>query len=224
MKTENTLVIGDRHAPFTHRGYLDFCRDVQRTYRCKAVVDVGDSVDQHAISYHEKDPEGRSAGDEWKLALKELKRWYKAFPKAKSCLGNHDKLIVRKAYTAGLPSNFLRSFASIYEAPAGWEYGFSFTFGNWQVKHGNKTSGQNAAFKTAESDRISTAIGHVHSHAGVRYHACMRDILWGMLTGCGIDRKAYSFAYGEDFTAKPILSCGVVLEGGTLPLVIPMPL
>lgn len=224
MRHENTLVIGDPHAPFTHRDYLEFCRSVQRDYKCTRVVCVGDLVDQHAISYHEHNPDGMSAGDEWKAAVKQLKKWYKAFPRVRSCIGNHDALIHRKAHTAGIPVAFLRSFKDIYEAPAGWEFDFSFKFGNWRLTHGTNTSGHDAAFKAALSARESTAQGHIHTAANTKFHACDKDIIWGMQVGWGGDRRAYAFAYGRDFKDKPIVSCGVVTNGGKLPIVIPMPL
>ena len=34
-----------------------------------------------------------------------------------------------------------------------------------------------------------------------------------MNVGCGIDAKAYAFNYGKDSRKKPILSCGVVIDG-----------
>jgi hypothetical protein len=223
-KVGNSLIIADRHAPFTHPDYLDFCVETSRKFRCTDVVDIGDGVDQHAISYHDHDPDGDAAGEELAKARAALAPWFKAFPKGRSCIGNHDALIYRKAFSAGLPRAFLKSFAEIYGAPSGWEFGFEFDFGTWRAFHGTGTSGAQAAFKAALSARQSTVSGHVHTAAGVHFHASSRDLLWGMNVGCGIDRKAYAFAYGRDFKDKPILGCGVVLEGGTLPLFIPMPL
>lgn len=222
--TDNTLIIGDRHAPFIRDGYLDFCIDTFKRYGCKNVADVGDSVDHHAISFHDKDPGGYSASKEVKKARESLAPWFKAFPRAVSCIGNHDALIRRKALAHGLPEEFLKSFGEIYNAPSGWRYDFEWNFGNWRLLHGTGTSGHNAAFKSAVSGRISTAQGHIHSAAGTRFHASSKDILWGMQVGCGIDRKAYAFHYGRDFQDKPIIGCGVVLEGGTLPIFVPMPL
>ena len=42
-----------------------------------------------------------------KRTKKQLKDWYKAFPVAKICLGNHDLLVQRKAKTAGLSKHFI---------------------------------------------------------------------------------------------------------------------
>jgi hypothetical protein len=42
-----------------------------------------------------------------------------------------------------------------------------------------------------------------------------------MQVGCGIDNDAYAFHYGRQFPKKPVLGCGVVLDKGRVPLVIP---
>jgi hypothetical protein len=42
-----------------------------------------------------------------------------------------------------------------------------------------------------------------------------------MQVGCGIDRDSHAMAYGRVYK-KPVISCGVVLENGTFPIVIPM--
>lgn len=224
MSRGNVGVIGDRHAPFTHPGYLDFCNDTFKEYRCGTIVDIGDGTDQHALSFHGSDPSGKSAKCEMKEAKKELVRWYKAFPKAKSCIGNHDARIARKAFAGGIPTEFLRPLREIYEAPAGWEFGFQFEFDGVLYKHGNGTSGHNAAFVLAKACRMPVVAGHVHTAAGVHFHACEKDIIFGMNVGCGIDRHTYAFAYGADHKSKPILGCGVVLENGKLPIFVPMPL
>lgn len=224
MTNPNTLIIGDTHAPFTKAGYLDFCNDARKKYGCKRVCHVGDIVDNHAISFHEHDPEGRSAGDELALARREVKKWAKAFPKVDCAIGNHDELIRRQAFTAGLPSAYLKSFRDAYEAPVGWRFQFNWNYGNWQLTHGTGSSGHDAAYKAAFSARISTAMGHIHTGASVKYHASNHDIIWAMLVGSGISRTAYAFNYGRDFKDKPIVSLGLVLEGGKLAMVLPMDL
>lgn len=222
MSNPNTLIIGDTHLPFTHPGYLDFCVDTKKRYGCTSVKHVGDLVDQHAMSYHEHDPDGKSPGDEFAYAKRVVKPWFKAFPRVDMAIGNHDALVARKAYSNGIPAGFLRSFGEAYEAPAGWRFDFEWCFGNWRLIHGTGTSGHDAAFKSAMSGRISTAQGHIHTAAGAKYHANLKEIVWGMQIGCGIERKSYAFAYGRDFKDKPILGCGVVLENGRIPVFVPM--
>ena len=37
--------------------------------------------------------------------------------------------------------------------------------------------------------------------------------MFGMSVGCGIDAGKLQFAYGRRIVAKPILGCGVVIDG-----------
>lgn len=220
----NTLFIGDLHQPFTHRDYLSFAKAKAAEIKAKRIVFIGDIVDHHALSYHEHDPDGLSPGAEYKRAQKRLQSWFKAFPEALVCVGNHDALVARKAHTAGLPSAFVKTLPEIYGTPAGWQFAFRHDLGFCQAIHGTNTSGPDAAFRSAVSARQNTVQGHVHGHAGIRFHASHRDILWGMFTGCGIDRTAYAFAYGKEDNNKPILGLASVVENGTVPQFHPMAL
>jgi len=221
----NTLIIGDTHLPFTHRDYLPWCREVAHEYKVKRTCHVGDIVDNHAISFHDHDPEGMSAGEELIAARKEVARWVKAFPDMHCAVGNHDELGRRQAYGNGIPATYLKSFADVLGLPSTWRFRFNWQFDNaWQMTHGTGSSGHDAAFKVAVNHRVSTAQGHIHTAAGVKHHASNKDIIWGLQVGCGIDRKAYAFNYGRDFITKPILGCGLVLEGGKLPIFLPMPM
>ncbi len=94
---------------FGKKHSLEHCKNIEREYRCDSVIHIGDLVDNHATSFHDHDPDGRSPGDECKLALKECEEWYRAFPNVKICIGNHDRLPFRKAFTAGLPKNCLNN-------------------------------------------------------------------------------------------------------------------
>ena len=66
------LVIPDLHAPFIKTGFLEFCKDINDKYGCNKVVFIGDLLDNHYTSYHESDPDGKSAGDELDIALMKL--------------------------------------------------------------------------------------------------------------------------------------------------------
>lgn len=221
----NTLILPDTHIPFHHPNLLPWVREIAHDYKVKRVCHVGDIVDNHAISFHDHDPDGMSPGDELIAARKELTRWVKAFPNVHCAVGNHDELGRRKAYDTGIPTAYYKSFADVLGLPSTWLFRFNWLFdGNWQLTHGTGSSGHDAAFKLAMNHRISTAAGHIHTAAGVKFHASNKDIIWSLQVGCGIDRKSYAFSYGRDFITKPILGCGLVLEGGKLPIFLPMPL
>jgi len=208
--SKNTLVIADTHIPFEKEGYLEFCKRIEKAFNCTRVVHIGDLVDNHAISYHEHDPDGWSPADEMKEADKHLKKWFKAFPKVYMCRGNHDVLVDRKGKTVGLPKRAFRDFRDIWNLPDTWVDDFTFEFEGVIYQHGTGYSGKYGHVMAATNNRQSTVIGHLHSTAGVEWMANEKECIFGMCVGCGLDRKKYAFAYGKDFRRKPILGCGVV--------------
>jgi predicted phosphodiesterase len=220
---DNVLVIGDPHEPFTKEGYLEFCRKIQEEYDCGTVVHIGDAVDNHAVSYHEKDPEGMSAGDEFNLALERMKRWYYTFPNVKVCIGNHDALPFRKAFSAGLPKTWLKTYQELLQSPPTWEWDFVHQVNGVIYQHGTGLSGEMAAINAARENRQSTVIGHLHTVMNTRFLASYKDLIFGVTVGCGIDHEKYAFAYGKQNTRKPVVACAVILDG-KLPINIPMPI
>lgn len=214
LKSHRVLIIGDTHIPFEHPRYFDFIRQTYDEFQCDTMVHIGDVVDNHAISYHEHNPDGMSPGDELKQAIKTLEtKWYKHFPTVRVCMGNHDELIYRKAMTHGLPKAAFRSLNEILQAPVGWTWDFSHEIDHVLYQHGTGTSGKTAHSTRSTNNRQSTVIGHVHSHGGVAYVASNKDLIFGLNVGCGIRPTAYAMTYGRDFVNRPTLGCGVVLAG-----------
>lgn len=224
MKTGNVLVIGDTHEPFTHSKYLDFCIDTRDKYKCDKIVHIGDLVDNHAISFHEHNPDGRSSGDEVEQARSHLKKWYKAFPEVWLCKGNHDVLANRRAISHGISDKYLRSFQEVWELPKKWEYDWSFQCQGVKYQHGTGYGGKMAHMVAAQANRQSTVIGHCHSVAGCNYLANDISLIFGLSVGCGIDRNNYAFFYSKDFKDKPAIGCGVVLDTGRIGQFVPMKL
>jgi len=226
MKNKTVLVIGDTHEPFCHKQYLPFCKRIEKAFKCDTTVHIGDLVDNHAISYHEHDPDGWSPESEMRHADKRIALWFKAFPQVKLCFGNHDRLPDRKGKTVGLPRRCFRSFRDMWNLPKSWETEFAYTIGNVKYTHGTGYSGDLAHLKAAHDNRMSCVIGHLHSVCGIDYSANEEDCIFGMSVGCGIDRRSYAFEYGRDHKKKPILACGVVeyTDHGVNARVIPMEL
>lgn len=223
LDARNTLIIGDTHEPFCKDGYLEHCLKVQREYGCGTVIHIGDMIDNHSVSYHEHDPDGRSPGDEYQLALSKCEEWYRAFPQVKICIGNHDRLPFRKAFTAGLPKNWLKNYQEMFNSPKTWEWDFVHKINGIIYQHGTGMMGEMASVNAARENRQSTVIGHLHTVCNIRFLASEKDLIFGMNVGCGIDHSKYAFAYGREATRKPVVACGVVLNG-ELPLNIPMKL
>jgi len=196
-----------------HRHFLAFLKRIEKKHKCNQVVHLGDLVDNHSISYHEHDPDGWAPADEMRETDKVLKDWYKAFPKLKLCRGNHDCLPDRKGKTVGLPKRCFKSFREMWMLPDKWEDDFSHEIDGVLYEHCMGFGGKTPHLSSAIANRQSTVIGHWHSIAGVEWTASEKDAIFGMAVGCGINRKAYAFAYGKDHSKKPILACGVIDDG-----------
>lgn len=222
LKSHRVLVIGDIHAPFSHRYYLDFLCDTYRAWQCDTVVCIGDEVDFHALSKYPQDPNGYGAGDELINAIAALRPYYEAFPHVQVVTSNHTARPLRKAFEAGIPAQFIKDYKSFLDAPPGWTWSRSVEIDGVLYHHGEGYSGALGAYKAAMNAMRSTVIGHIHSHGGVTYIQTEFDRLFALNVGCGVDIEAYAFAYGKNCAFKPTLGCGVVLDGKEA-YFIPMP-
>lgn len=206
------LAIGDIHAPAAHPGYLDFCKDLYTKWDCNQIVFIGDVADFQAISFHANNPKCPGADDEYILAKQEIQKWYKAFPTAKVCIGNHDERVIRLAESVNIPSRYLRDFSEVWHTP-GWDWAYDFIIDDVYYFHGTGNGGKYPAANVMRKILMSTVLGHNHARSGIYWKANPTKRIFGMDVGCGIDVKAWQFAYGKHIKIRPILSAGVVLDG-----------
>tara|TARA_Y100000004_G_scaffold180338_1_gene224856 strand:+ start:279 stop:1007 length:729 start_codon:yes stop_codon:yes gene_type:complete len=217
-ETRNILVIGDLHEPFCLDGYLDFCLEQYETFNCNQVIFIGDILDNHAFSYHEPDPDGMSAGNELDLAIKKVQKWYEAFPYADVTIGNHDRMCSRKRFTAGIPSAWIKTYNEVLGTP-NWNWVESIIYDDVLYEHGEGGQAQSKA----KNNLMSSVCGHTHTEAYTRWYVGKRFRVFGMQVGCGVNSKSYAAAYAKNYK-KQAIGCGVVLNNGTLPINILMPL
>jgi len=214
----NVLVVGDLHEPFCLDAYVDFCLQQYHKYLCTDVIFIGDIIDNHFSSYHETSADGMGGAAELDLAIKRISRWYKAFPFAKVIIGNHDRIIMRKAQTSAVPSKWIKSYKEVLEVP-NWEFMERYEQDNVQYVHGE---GGTARTK-CRADMMNTVQGHLHTQAYCEHYVGKRFRVFGMQVGCGIDHDSYAMAYAK-YGKKPAIGCAVVLNNGTLPINLLMPL
>lgn len=209
-----------------HRKFIPFLKRIYKKHNCGRVVMLGDLVDFNAISYHEKSPSMPSAADEFKQAWKQVRQLHKAFPVADMLIGNHDSLGERKAQTIGLPVELLKDFGALFELD-GWTIHpryHDLVIDGVIYRHGDKSKGGlHAAFKNAQAEFKSLVQGHLHSQAGISFHANRGKLVFGMQVGCGTDNKHPAMSYSRVFAAKPILGCGVI-HSDTVAQFEPMPM
>ena len=216
----NVLVIPDVHLPCEHKGALQFLIKVKKKYKCDKVVCIGDMVDQYCFSTYTKDPEAPSTQEEINATKKKLKSWAKAFPKMSIVYGNHDLRLVRQAAIVGIPKQFITPLNEVYDLPSTWTWHDEVVIDGVLYVHEGGIGGKYAHIRLAERNQQSTVMGHLHSSPGVGYMANRNRLIFGMNVGCLVDRHTYAFHYAKKMP-KQVLSCGVVLDGGKLPIVVP---
>jgi len=208
----NILVIGDLHEPFCLDKYLPFCKETYKKYKCTEVVFIGDIIDNHYSSYHETNPDGLSGGTELELSISRIARWYKAFPKATVIIGNHDRMVMRKAQTGNIPKKWIKSYKEVLEVPK-WKFVERYEKNGVQYIHGE---GGTARTK-CRADMMNTVQGHLHTQCYTEHYVGKNFRIFGTQVGCGIDHDSYAMAYAK-YGRKPVAACAVVLNGGTQPI------
>ena len=213
------LVIGDIHEPACHPGYMHFCRDLERKYRTDTTVFIGDIADRHSISFNiyndeldlyvcPADPRCPGPDEEYELTLALVKKWYQAFPDAWVTIGDHDARNQRLAEAVNGP----RDYSDMWHTPK-WVWAHDCAIDGVYYFHGDDKRGLNPAYNSARDLMLSVVMGHCHSASGVKWSASRDKRIFGLDTGCGVDIKALSMAYGKHFLRKPILSAAVVIDG-----------
>lgn len=216
---ERVLVIPDLQAPFHHKDALAFLKEVAKEVKPTKIVCIGDSIDAYALGSYVRSPEAMGADQEIKKALNFLhKGLYKLFPNAVEVDSNHNNRVFRRAYEAGIPKRFLKSYAEFLQSP--WEFKQSVEIDGVLYEHGEPYGGIAPQKMAALSNMQSTVIGHHHTTAGIQYVSTKTRMLFGMNVGCLIDNETYAFEYNKKYKFHPTLSCGAVLYG--TPVLFPM--
>ncbi len=209
-KEDRILVIGDLHEPFCLDGYLKFCKETYAKYNCNKVIFIGDIIDNHYSSYHESSADGLGGKYELEQAVKKLSKWYKAFPVADVTLGNHDRIIIRKAQSSNIPSQWIKEYKEVLKTPK-WNYVTDVFYNDVRFVHGDKSGKPRMATKR---DMVSTVSGHYHTDMYVDWMFGKTRAIFGMAVGCGIDSSSYAMGYMQG-GKKEAIGCGIVVGNHT---------
>ncbi len=173
-KERRILVIGDIHAPFELDGYLEFCQETYSKYLCNQVIYIGDIIDNHYTSYHETSSDAMGGLDELEYAIRAVKRWSDAFPVADVLIGNHDRMVMRKAQTSDIPSAWIKSYNEVLGT--NWNWTERIVYDGVQFVHGE---GGTASTKS-KNDMMSTVQGHIHTQCYTMWSVGRNFKVFGM--------------------------------------------
>jgi len=225
---ENYLFITDLQIPFHHPGALRFCRYVKKHFKIKDenCLCAGDETDQYFGGMWKHSPDAtHTPNSELEEARETLRKWYASFPLMKLAISNHGTRYWRKATEAEIPSQMIRSYREIINAPKGWIWKKHWIINGskkkFLIEHGDDWGGQVPHKVAALHNGISTAIGHHHSIAGIEFIKTNYLDIWGMCGGALIDFEQYAFEYARKSKLKPVITLGLILDGGMTPLILP---
>lgn len=217
---KSLLVISDMHHPYSHPDTVAFLTALKNKHKFDTVVCIGDEIDNHAISFHDANPDLPSAGDELKQAIKALQPIYKLFPNVTVIESNHGSLVYRKALANGLPVAVFKSYNEILQAPKGWKWVFDTIvqteLGPIYMCHG-KTG---ASGRLASQYGMSSIQGHFHEKAQITYISTPERLMFDAHTGCLADDKSLALGYNKVNPRRPIVSVIIVING--IPQIVPM--
>jgi hypothetical protein len=207
--------------PFEHPDMFKFLAAIKKKFKPTLVVNIGDEIDNHDLSFHDSDKDLPSAGDELKKAIVKLKQMEKMFPDMILVDSNHGSLAVRKFKHHGIPMKFLAPNQEIYGVSKRWQWvnDLDITLPNGTncyFVHGISKNGKQLAAQRG----TNVVQGHYHTEFRVDYISNPNNLLWSMQVGCLIDKKSLAFAYDKLNLQRPVIGLGLIID--SQPQLVPM--
>jgi hypothetical protein len=220
-RNKRVLIIGDQHIPYSHPDYINFLKALNDHFKPQVIINAGDELDYHAISFHDSDQELLGAADELNRSIIELQEGlHKLFPKMYLLSSNHGSLIYRKLKKHGIPISTLKPLKDLYETPNWtWHHEVILKTNRGDVYGCHGKTGTYA--KMPKEMGMSCFQGHFHGKAEVTWHRTATRDNFNMFVGCLVDENSMAMAYGRNNLPKPILASAVIDDTGS-PYVIRM--
>jgi hypothetical protein len=214
-KYECVLIISDLHIPYHHPESFDFLKAIKKKYKdIDLVVNIGDELDQHALSFHDTDPDLPSAGDELQISRNYIKELEKMFPKMVLLHSNHSSLIYRRALKHGMPKAYLKSYNDFLDVGPGWEWvdDLNIKLSNGQecfMTHGISADGLKLAMQYGKH----VIQGHFHSKFNIQYFSNPTNLVWSAQFGCLTKQSSYNFLYSKNHRLRFVIGTGSIIGG-----------
>lgn len=220
-KDKRILVISDMHMPYHHQDSFAFLKALKKEFKPTRIINIGDEVDNHGISFHDSDPDLMSPGDELIAAQKACKELEKIFPEMDLVHSNHGSLSYRRGKAGGIPRHFLKDYNDVLMVGDGWRWHEEIVVKAHQVQDIIfRHQFQASVLKAAEQMGMSCVQGHYHSKFEISYTSSPRSLNWGMTVGCLVDTRSLAMEYNKLQLKRPILGVGLIENG--VPRLAPM--
>ena len=220
MSHKRILVISDLHIPYHRKDSFDFLKEIKKQYKPDTVINIGDEIDCHALSFHDTNPDLPSAGHELTIAREYIKELENIFTRMILLDSNHSSLVYRRAVKFGMSRQFLKDYGEFLGTKK-WKWVDDLTI---TMSNGEKcffTHGRSAdVLKVSQTMGMSACQGHYHTAFTIKYWANPNRLFWAMNVGCMIDQKGLAFAYSKNHRTRFIVGCGIILDG--IPRLLPM--
>jgi hypothetical protein len=180
------------------------------------VIHLGDEVDYHAISFHDSDHDGLSAGHELDKAVMEIgDGLHRLFPHMRLLESNHGSLVTRKMKHHGVPIRVVKPLHEIYETP-GWtwhdELLVETNFGPIYFHHGMSSAAE--GLKIVREHGVSAIQGHFHGKQSIVWLETRMRKCFAAFFGCLVDRSSYAMAYSKNNIPIYQLGAGIIDKKG----------
>ena len=208
------LVISDLHAPYHDPDAIQFLSMLHDRYDFTRIISVGDEQDISAASFHDANVDMLSAGHELAAAQKVLQELESIFPRMDIMSSNHGDLYYRRAKHHGIPLHVIKSYNDVLGVGNGWQWHTDLivrlpTDEDVYFCHGKSQNG----LKLSQNMSMNCVQGHFHNSFNVQYWSSPRALYWSMQVGCLVDDKSLAMSYNKLTVNRPIIGCGVIIDG-----------
>ena len=220
----SVLVIPDMHIPAMHIDSFNFIKAVSKIYEPDKVINLGDELDYHCLSFHETETEcPYTESSEFEESKRYFSNFYDMFSSMDIMESNHGSLVFRKAKSCRIPRQFLLTYNQVLDAPKTYVWHDKLIIdtprGKVLFSHGHYAP--KSALKKSQLRSMSIVQGHYHNDFCIEYwENDLGNRYFGATAGCLIDDDKYAFLYNKTYIPRPQLGCLVIHNG--VPILIPM--
>ena len=214
------LVISDLHIPYHRPDSFEFLKEIKKQFKPDTIINIGDEIDCHALSFHDHNPDLPSAGHELIRSKDFIKELESIFPKMTLLDSNHSSLVYSRAIKSGIHRGYLKEYNEFLNVKNWkWVENLTLTLPNKQrcfFTHGVSAD----VVKVSQINSMNCVQGHFHSKFSLSFWANSDCLFFAMQVGCLIQQTSMAFTYSKNFKNKFIMGCGIIID--STPRLMPM--